>query len=95
MNEYLPLKKVKFCNEVQPFYTPELKNLDKKRKKEFQKHRRSGKYQHLNRKYKQKCRNAKKNFYKNFIQDLKISNPRQWYCRNTLGWVPRSDHEVY
>ena len=72
-------KKVKFCNEDQPYFTPELKILDRKRKIEFKKHRRSKKYLELNKKFKKKCKHSKKYFYKQFIQDLKVSNPRQWY----------------
>ena len=78
---YLPEKVVKFCNEDQPFFTPELKSIDRKRKREFHKNRRSNKYILLNRKFKQKCRKAKKSFYKNFVEDLKVSQPRQWYSK--------------
>ena len=78
---YLPEKVVKFCNEDQPFFTPELKSLDRQRKREFNKNRRSNKYINLNRKFKLKCRQAKSSFYKKFIEDLKISQPRQWYSK--------------
>ena len=74
-------KKEKFCNEDQPYFTPELKILDRKRKIEFKKHRHSKKYLELNKKFKKKCKHSKKYFYKPFIQDLKVSNPRQWYSK--------------
>ena len=32
-------------------------------------------------KFKKKCKHSKKYFYKQFIQDLKVSNPRQWYSK--------------
>ena len=80
-DEYLPEKKVKLCYEDQPFFTPELKMLDRKRKREFQKHRQSKKYLKLNTVFKKKCKESKKHFYKKFIEDLKLSNPRQWYSK--------------
>ena len=35
----------------------------------------------LNKQFKGKCKNSKKFFYKQFIEDLKVSNPRQWYSK--------------
>ena len=35
-NQFLPERQVKFCNEDQPYFTPELKTLDRKRKKLIQ-----------------------------------------------------------
>ena len=35
INALLPVKTVRFCNEDQPFFTPELKILDRRRKNEF------------------------------------------------------------
>ena len=61
--------------------TPELKQLDRRRKREFRKHRRSEKWNHLNSKFEEKCNSAKGNFHKNMMKDLKISNPRQWYFK--------------
>ena len=48
LQKHIPEKVVKFCNEDQPFFTPELKVLDRKRKKEFNKNRKSIKYINLN-----------------------------------------------
>ena len=62
---YIPEKVVKFCNEDQPFFTPELKTLDRKRKHEFNRNRKSEKYKNLNKLFKKKYRQAKKAFYKN------------------------------
>ena len=39
------------------------------------------KYKNLNRQFKPKCKNAKQNFYKSFVQNLKESNPNNWYIK--------------
>ena len=66
-DEFFPLKSIKFCNDDQPFFTSQLKILDRKRKNEYKKHRKSAKYHRLNKQFKKKCRMAKQKFYKNMI----------------------------
>ena len=70
-----------FSSDDQPWMTPELKQLDRQRKREFRKHRKSEKWTHLSTKFEEKCELAKGNFYKNMIEDLKTSNPGQWYSK--------------
>ena len=81
LNKFLPEKNMTFSSDDQPWMTPELKNLDRKRKRQFQKHRKSEKWHFLNTKFEEKVGLAKSNFYKNMIQDLKVSNPAQWYSK--------------
>ena len=81
LNKFLPEKVTKFTNEDRPFFTPELKALDRKRKNEFRKNRKSLKYIKLNKQFKSKCLKAKQLFYNGFIKDLKESNPKQWYSK--------------
>ena len=70
-----------FSSDDQPWITPELKILDRKRKRQYQKQGRSKKWQDLNTKFEEKSGLAKSNYYTNIIEDLKISNPGQWYSK--------------
>ena len=81
LNRYLLEKIMSFSFDDQAWMTPELKELDRKRKRQFQKHRRSKKWYKLNAKFEEKSGLAKSTFYKNMIEDLKISNPAQWYSK--------------
>ena len=81
LNRCLPEKVMTFSSDDQPWMTPELKTLDRKRKRQYQKHRRNEKYTHLNSKFEEKSELAKSNYYKNMIEDIKISNPGQWYSK--------------
>ena len=81
LDEYLPEKITTFSSDDQAWMTPELKQLDRRRKREFRKHRKSPKWTHLDLKLEEKANLAKQSFYKNMIEDLKISNPGQWYSK--------------
>ena len=70
-----------FSSNDQEFFTPELKALDRKRKRIYSKQGRSTKWKKLNSNFKKKVRKAKKVFYKKMISDLKKSNPGQWYSK--------------
>ena len=54
INQYLPEKTVFFSSDDQPWFTPELKQLDKARKLEYRKHKRSVRWKDLNNKFKKK-----------------------------------------
>jgi hypothetical protein len=79
LDEYLPQKMTTFSSDDQVWMTPELKQLDRRRKREFRKHRKSPKWKHLELKFTEKSDIAKQNYYKNMIEELKSSNPGQWY----------------
>ena len=81
LNDFLPEKLTTFSSDDQVWMTPELKQLDRRRKREFRKHRKSPKWVHLNSKFEAKSEIAKRNYYKNMIEDLKTSNPGQWYSK--------------
>ena len=81
LNNFLPEKSVTFSSDDQPWMTAELKELDRKRKREFKRHRKSERWQHLNEKFCLKLNLAKENYYTNMIQDLKESEPGQWYSK--------------
>ena len=79
LDKYLPEKTVNFSSDDQPWFTPELKLLDKQRKLEYKKHRRSFRWKALNKKFKTKILATKASYYKKRIEDLKEGKPGQWY----------------
>ena len=59
--------------------SPQLKNLNRKVKREFFKNRKSQKWRKLKNKFKKLKRKAIKSVYANFVSELKESNPAKWY----------------
>ena len=58
---------------------PQLKNLNRRTKREFYKNRKSAKWKRLKQKFKRLKRQTVKNFYSKFVTELKESNPSKWY----------------
>ena len=79
--EIFPLKKIKVSSDDKPWYTSELKKIDRLKKREFDKHHKSAKWKQLQETYKKLLVNEKEKYYKNIVQDLKTSDPRKWYAK--------------
>ena len=89
IDEIFPLKISKFTSDDKPWVTREIKQLDRKCKREFFKNQKSQKWQELRQKFKEKCNKAKESYYKNMVEDLKESNPSQWYAKiKRMGGLP-------
>ena len=65
----------------QPWMNVELKNLDRKRKREYVKHKKSEKWKKLDKIFTEKSEEQKVSYYENMVEDLKNSNPGQWYSK--------------
>ena len=81
LDVFLPEKNVKFTSEDQVWITPELKDISRKKQREFFKHRKSSKWRNLNKLFEEKSELAKKSYYTNIVEDLKNSHPGQWYSK--------------
>ena len=81
LNLYLPEKVVTYTSQDQVWVTPEIKQLARKKSREFFKHRKSPKWKTLSTLYEQKCKKARTDYYTNIVSDLKTSNPGQWYSK--------------
>ena len=75
LDDFLPEKTVM----VSYLDKPQLKNLNRKIKREFHKNRKSPKWKKLKKKFKSIKRSTVKNFYSEFVSELKESNPAKWY----------------
>ena len=71
----------KIANDDQSFFTDQLKRLDRKRKREFRKNRRSPKYKRLHKVFKLKVKEAKQKFKANMIDDVMTARSAQWYSK--------------
>ena len=91
LDDFLPEKTRKISSDDQVWITHKLKMLDRKRKRIFHKERRSEKWKHLNKLFKQEMKTAKAQFYKNTIADLKTKSPGQWY--SALKRITSSDQQ--
>ena len=78
-DEIFPQKIRNISSDDQPWITFKMKKLDRKRKRVFHKERRSEKWRKLDKLFKNEVKNAKAEFYKNKIEELKLKNPKQWY----------------
>ena len=80
-NRCFPIKSVKLCSEDDPWYSGQLKKMDRAMKREFFKNKKSEKWDKMNIEYVQKCQIEKEKYYENMVSDLKVSNPGKWYSK--------------
>ena len=76
-----PIKSLKICEDDQPWVSRGLKKLDRLRKREFFKHKKSPRWEYLNQKFLEKCQEEKEKYYSKIVCDLKESNVSQWYSK--------------
>ena len=79
--ELFPIKLLRVCPEDQPWISRHLKTIDRKRKREFDKHKNSPKWKKLDKEFNEKAEDEKKNYYTNIVRDLKESNTGKWYSK--------------
>ena len=79
LDEFCPEKTVMVSYLDKKWMTPQLKNLNRRIKREFYKNRKSNKWKKLKKKFKTLKRRTVQNFYSNFVSELKVSNPSKWY----------------
>lgn len=93
LNEYVekifPEKSVRLSKRDQEFITSELKNLDRKKKREWRKHGRSNRYKVLQKEFKDKYKKAASDHLKKHVSDLKQSLPgRAYMTLKKMGAMP-------
>ena len=78
---YLPEKSIKIRPNEKAWVNNDIKIIDRRMKREYNKHKKSDKWKSLNTRFKQMCEKAKHLYSKNIVNDLKSSNPAQWYSK--------------
>ena len=81
LDELCPEKTRRIASDDRPWYTEQLKRLDRKRRREYKKNRRSNKYRSLKKLYDQKVAVAKRTFKSKMIDDVMTSGDTQWYSK--------------
>jgi hypothetical protein len=77
---YFPEKTVKISTLDKKWFSPALKQLHRKLQRAFHKNRGGLKHRKLKAKFKKMKRNSIQDFYKDFVSDLKTTNPGKWYA---------------
>ena len=76
LDEHCPTKTVRIRPQIdKPFITKELKALDRQRKREYKKHRKSVKYANLNSQFVTKYKRASKDYLDKMMLELEDANP--------------------
>ena len=76
-----PIKSFKISDDDCPWMTKSLKKLDRLRKKDFYKNKKSSKWERLNLAFQTKAKDEKEKYYANMVSDLKTSNVSQWFSK--------------
>ena len=81
LDETCPEKTTKVASDDQPWYTEQLKRLDRRRRREYKKNRKSDKYKAIKKLYDTKVTIAKKKFKSKMIDDVLTSRDKEWYSK--------------
>ena len=81
LNKFLPIKELKVSTDDKPWINHEIKLLDRKRKREFFHNKKSKKWSELDQTFKIKSLQAKQNYQKNVVRDLKNTDSSKWYTK--------------
>lgn len=81
IDEYCPEKIRKISSDDKPWFTEDLKNLDRKKRREYRKNRRSSKYNQLKKLFDKKVAIQKKKFKIKMIGDVVNAKSSQWYSK--------------
>ena len=79
LNRYFPEKEVKKSPFDKKWFTPSIKDLHRKKQREFFKNGRSQKFLFLQNKFRHMKRDNIKNYYTNLTAKLKKTNPRNYF----------------
>ena len=77
--EYFPEKTRCISSDDEPYYTEKLVKLKRRKGREFHKHRKSKRWNKLEKEYRIEVEDAKSSFYKRKIEKLRKNNPKQWH----------------
>ena len=79
VERFFPKVKKHVTSDDQPFCNEKIKKLKRSKAREYRKSGKSKKWFELNKKYKKEVSKAKQSYYRNIVEDLKVSNPAKWY----------------
>ena len=81
VEELFPIKTLKLDKHDKPWVDNQLLSIDRRRKREYNKNKKSEKWKYLNELFVQRERMLKHSYNEKIVEDLKISNVSQWYSK--------------
>ena len=81
IDSFFPMKTIRVNENTKPWMNNQSIQLDRKRKREYLKHKKSAKWKKLNSDFEELSNQLKESYYETMVQDLKTSNPSQWYSK--------------
>ena len=81
VEQFFPRKTIRLNENDKPWVNSKLKRLDRARKREYNKKKKSEKWKKLNLEFLKLSADLKENYYKDVVEDLKESNISQWYSK--------------
>ena len=93
LDQYLPEKVIRIASDDEPWFTDELKKLDRKKRREYSRNRKSAKYKRLCCIYQERVSKAKIKYKLNMIDDVKSAQSGEWFSK--LKRISRYDREKY
>ena len=81
VNLFFPEKVLKINENDKPWANSQLLVMDRQRKREYNKFKKSDKWKRLNQLFLEKAAQLKEEYYENMVEDLKYSNVGQWYSK--------------
>ena len=79
MDMIFPKKTIRMRPFDKPYFTGELKSLDRRKKREYKKRGKSEKYMEIKRKYEAKLKKAAQSYLEKNVRSLKESDPSKYY----------------
>ena len=80
-HECFPVRIMKISCDDKPWFSSELKDIDRRRKREFSKNYKSDLWRNLEEMFNEKCSIAKEKYHTTIVRDRKESNPGKWYSK--------------
>ena len=81
VDQLFPQKCIKLSIDDKPWVDLQLLNLDRKCKREYNKNKKSKKWEALRQEFIERSLHLKELYYINMVEDLKNSNVGQWYSK--------------
>jgi hypothetical protein len=92
-DEFFPEITKVITSDDQPFFLNKLRKMKRRKSREFHKHRKSNKWNLMNKNYQIELEKAKKDYYKMKIKNLSKLKPKDWY--RELKKLTSFDQEKY
>ena len=91
-DQYLPEKVIRIASDDKPWFTDELKRLDRRKRREYSRNRKSDKYKNLCCIYQEKVTMAKRKYQLNMIDNIKSAHSSVWFDKSEVIQVEEISH---